>query len=92
MGPKPNEKSSRWERAEEMLAIDNGDWGLPYITHHCKGIYCCRQGLAETRKKLLLAVLDPSFIFCAIMLLFPSLTSIIILCFVLAKISEKKKT
>lgn len=60
LGPKPNGKSSRWERAEELLAIDNGDWGLPYITHHCKGIYCCRHGLAETRKKLLLAVLVSS--------------------------------
>ena len=43
--------------AEELLSLDTGAWGAETITHHCKGILCCPNGIAETRAKLWCAVL-----------------------------------
>ena len=43
--------------AEELLNLDTGEWGAKEITHHCKGVRCCRNGLPEIREKLWCAVL-----------------------------------
>lgn len=57
LGPKTKANKQRWECAEELLALDTGKWGLPYIVHHCKGRFCCPHGKAETKRKLFVSIL-----------------------------------
>ena len=56
-----NKISARWIHAEELLALDTGNWHSECIHHHCGGVYCCPGGKIETRKKLWAAILVPLF-------------------------------
>ena len=50
--------------ADELLRIDNGDWTHPTkIQHFCGGVFCCPNGLQETRAKLWTAILDSCYCF-----------------------------
>ena len=50
--------SRKWERAEDSLLLDNGDWTNPNkIVHHCGGLHCCKNGIRETRAKIWTAIL-----------------------------------
>lgn len=52
--------AKHWERARELLRLDTGSWGdQNHIWHHCGGIFCCPNGLKETKLKIWVAVLVP---------------------------------
>lgn len=47
----------RWALANELLKIDNGPWSdTRHIKHYCRGMFCCKNGIKETRMKLLSAI------------------------------------
>lgn len=50
--------SSHWQSANFLLDLDTGCWGdTQHITHHCKGIFCCANGIKETKLKVYTTVL-----------------------------------
>ena len=60
----PADASSRrkWAAADELLALDNGRWSnRTHIIHHCRGFWCCPNGIHETRMKIFSAVLATQF-------------------------------
>ncbi len=54
------------ELADHLLSLDTGPWGADTITHHCKGVLCCRGGIEDTKKKLWCAVLVAWFLNCIV--------------------------
>ena len=55
----PKDSGVRWKYAEDLLALDTGNWFQGPIVHHCSGIFCCSGGKQESRKKLWTAILVP---------------------------------
>ena len=45
----------------DLLTLDSGSWGQPYVVHHCKGIVCCKSH-NETRAKLWNAIMVAGFL------------------------------
>ena len=64
LGPRPpkgDKMGERWHHAITLLNLDTGSWSMPTIQHHCSGVYCCRNGKTETRRKLWSAILATRF-------------------------------
>lgn len=54
---------NHWERAKDLLRLDTGSWGdQTHIWHHCGGIFCCPNGIRESKLKIWAAVIVPSLI------------------------------
>lgn len=47
------------EEVADLLAIDNGRWDTFKVYHHCRGLFCCPNGVQETRHKLWNAIVAP---------------------------------
>ena len=41
---------------DDLTCLDSGRWDTPHIHHHCNGVFCCKN-VAETRAKLLNAII-----------------------------------
>ena len=58
-GEQNRDAGSLSEPAAELLRVDNGDWTHPTkLQHFCAGVFCCPNGMKETRAKLWSAILD----------------------------------
>ncbi len=55
---KKTDSESTLHAMEDLLKLDNGHWNSGTITHHCGGVFCCRN-IQDTRLKLWNAIAAP---------------------------------
>ena len=52
--------AKHWQRANELLDVDTGNWGdRMHVWHHCDGFLCCPGGIKQTRMRIWMAILVP---------------------------------
>jgi hypothetical protein len=81
-GEQNRDAGSLSEPAAELLRVDNGDWThATKLQHFCAGVFCCPNGIKETRAKLWSAILDPFHLLSVYVLSLRLKTIYVFLCF-----------